>query len=69
MINGSRKNEDRPNHFNTAKHMRFTACGLIFPFLTGLFRRIHAAIVSFGAGVMPPMHNRAVRCYTSRAIE
>lgn len=29
--------------------------GVIFPFLTGCVRRIHAAIFSFCAGVMPPM--------------
>jgi hypothetical protein len=31
-------------------------CGqVISPFLTGCIRRIHAAIFSFMAGVMPPM--------------
>ncbi len=29
--------------------------GVISPFLTGSMRRIHAAIFSFWAGVMPPM--------------
>ena len=29
--------------------------GVISPFLTGCIRRIHAAIFSFMAGVMPPM--------------
>lgn len=31
------------------------ACAVIPPFLTELHRRIHAAIFSFCAGVMPPM--------------
>ena len=29
--------------------------GVISPFLTGCIRRIHAAIFSFMAGVMPPI--------------
>ncbi|WP_044043544.1 N-6 DNA methylase [Octadecabacter antarcticus] len=31
------------------------ACGVIPPFSMGLGRRIHAAVFSFIAGVMPPM--------------
>ena len=31
------------------------AAGVIPPFLAGCIRRIHAAIFSFMAGVMPPM--------------
>ncbi len=33
---------------------------VILPFLTGCIRRIHAAIFSFCAGVMPPTLCRAV---------
>ena len=32
-----------------------TTEGVIPPFLTGCIRRIHAAIFSFWAGVMPPI--------------
>ena len=41
--------------FNSKEGSRGAAVVVIPPFLTGCIRRIHAAIFSFWAGVMPPM--------------
>ena len=49
------RDEPEPRHVLPNRRLTETRKMVIPPFLAGCMRRIHAAIFSFMAGVMPPM--------------